>query len=218
MRNALSALLLAAPIVIAAPAMAGPTITVTDVSVQGDAVTITGPISPDATIAGPITLTTTTMGQIIAWCVDIYHSVFTGGGQSLSYQLGAVTTNSAPSPTALSSSQLHQIAQLAQYGQSLIGTASATDDNLAAVQLAIWSVEYPTFTYTGASGASIATAELNAASLAGIDAGLIALGGTQTFVTASPSAVAAVPEPAALAMLLSGLVAVGVVVRRRSRA
>jgi len=201
----------------AGPALASPVLTVTGVSVQGDIVTIAGPTSPETVYAGPLTLTTS-MGSIVAWCVDLFHLVQTGGGQNLHYALGTFTTDNAPAPTALSAAQQAGIANLASYGQSLIGTAQGTTDNLAAVQLAIWSVEYPTFTYTGASGAPVAATLLQASSGTGRATGLLALDGTQTFVTADQGVndAASVPEPATLALLSSGLALFGVTVRRRA--
>ncbi len=202
---------------LAGPALASPVLTVTGVSVQGDIVTVAGPTSPETVYAGPLTLTTG-MGGIVAWCVDLFHLVQTGSGQNLHYALGTFTTDNAPAPTLLSAAQQAGIANLASYGQSLIGTEQGTTDNLTAVQLAIWSVEYPTFTYTGASGAPVAATLLQASSGTGRATGLLALDGTQTFVTADQGVndAAAVPEPATLALRSSGLALFGVTARRRA--
>ena len=201
----------------AAPALANPVITVTDVSVQGDIVTIAGPISPLSVYAGPITLTSSA-GSIVAWCVDLFHEIQTGSGQNLQYELGTVTTDNASSPTALTAAQQTEIANLAAYGQSLVGTAQGSTDNLTAVQLAIWSVEYPNFSYTGASGAPVAAALQQDLSGPGYDPGLLALSGMQTFITVSggvSTLAATVPEPATLALLSGGLALLGVTTRRR---
>ena len=201
----------------AAPALANPVVTVTDVSVQGDTVTIAGPISPISVYAGPITLTSSA-GSIVVWCVDLFHEIQTGSGQDLQYELGTVNTDNASNPTALSATQQAEIANLAAYGQSLIGTAQGTTDNLTAVQLAIWSVEYPTFSYTGASGAPVTATLQQDLSGPGYDTGLLALSGTQTFVTATggvSTVAATVPKPATLALLSGGLALLGVTARRR---
>jgi len=202
---------------LAGPVLASPVLTVTSVSIQGDIVTIAGPTAPETVYAGPLTLTTS-MGSIVAWCVDLFHLVQTGSGQDLHYALGTVTTDNAPAPTALSATQQAEIADLASYGLSLIGTEQGTTDNLTAVQLAIWSVEYPTFTYTGALNAPVAATLLQAWSGTGRVTGLLALDGTQTFVTADQGVndAAAVPEPATLALLSSGLALFGVTARRRA--
>ena len=201
-------------------AWAGQVFTVSSVSVTGDDVTVTSPTGPEATTAGPIMLTTT-IGTLAAWCVDLYHVIYTGGGQNLSYQVGTVTTDGAPSPQTLTASQLGTIAQLAQYGQELVTSASATNDQLAAVQLAIWSTEYSDFSYSGGSGANVSAALANAKSYQAADAGLIALDGTQTFVTASPlvpatTAPSAVPEPSGLAALCLAVPVLATMRRRRA--
>ena len=200
-----------------ASAWAGQTFTVSNVSVTGDDVTVTAPNGPEATTAGPVMLTTS-IGTLAAWCVDLYHAIYTGSGQNLNYQVGALTTNSAPSPQLLTASQLGTIAQLAQYGQSLVAGASATNDQLAAVQLAIWSTEYSNFAYTGAGGANVSAALTAAKSFSATDVGLIALSGTQTLVTASPLLVKAaspVPEPSGLAALCLAIPAFALLRRRR---
>ena len=154
-------------VALAAPASAG-AITVTNVQVPySEGVTLTGgqiPSDPENVgIAGEIVLTTD-VGILYTWCVDLFHTISLGG--SYTYTPDALTTqNNGTSPgtsTALTSTQINNIEALAAYGtgQMLTRPTAELDDFSAALQSAIWEVEYGTVA-TGSAGMEADLAAIN---------------------------------------------------------
>jgi hypothetical protein len=137
-------------------------ITVTNIAIPyEETLTIGNPLSPaEGAYVGQQVLTTSTGQTIDAWCIDLVHDAYLGNqSPNFDYQIEPIATNNDPNyagGAALSASQIAEISGLVIYGDNLLaagGSAATLDQDSAAVQLAIWAVEYSTanspFTYGG---------------------------------------------------------------------
>jgi hypothetical protein len=137
-----------------------------------------------------------------AWCLDIYNYLATSG----SYQVGVLTTaGSGGANPALSSTQ---IGALMAHGMGLINTSS---DVSAAVQLAIWKVEYGSgFAFSGRSPGAIKDAQQYVDNVTGGTWGpnnnvlLLTQPNNQSLGALSPA-----PLPSTWTMMLAGLLGLG---------
>jgi hypothetical protein len=174
-----------------------------------------------------ISSVSTGVETVYAFCIDATHQI--GASETaLSYQEIPLTSDTfgTPGGTPLSTMQIEEIGALANYGAGIAGGApSASEDaQLAAVQDAIWDIEYPvgsgfSFTPTDARvnayvTADVAYAQANALrTTSGVTALIPTTGGaTQGFVIGGGSGV---PEPASWALMILGMSGIGAVVRRR---
>ncbi len=158
------------------------------------------------------------------WCVDFYDLLQGSGTYTLtkaSFSNGVSNIPTGAAGAYLTQTQVGQIGALATYGSQKVNQNAVTD---AAVQVAIWDVEYNKGSATGspitpsdsAVGSEVTTllANINpgnANHLAFVTNVTFLVGaGNQNMVTVS-----AVPLPGALPLFGSALVGVGALARRR---
>jgi hypothetical protein len=222
-----------------------------DGELNGQYVTINTPRSVTG-LAGQVELVgaSPNSGQnLLVFCLDIYDTLNSSGGTYTVSPLttsSQLTTNSAGSGQRLSSSQIGEIGSLIVNGDKAITAASAAylkvnsqtnaqylQEVSAAVQLAIWDVEYNTkvvngknqatgtvFTYTGIAQGTINLANTYVANVESggawdvlyYNVSLLTAPGNQSMVYVSPS-----PLPATLPLFVTGLGALGWLARRRKR-
>lgn len=219
----------------AGAANAGATlITVTNIAMPyEETLTVGNPLpSGEGAYVGMQVLTTSTGQTIDAWCIDLFHDAYLGNQPAnFDYQVEPILTNNDPNYAqggALSTAQINEISGLVVYGDNALaaGGAAATLDQLsAAVQLAIWTVEYSTpsspFSYWGyPSGAApqslvnetdTLVAEAEAGDFGGYAVEMNGLDNQQSYAVTRP-----VPEPASFALFAAALLGLAPL-RRRMR-
>jgi hypothetical protein len=160
------------------------------------------------------------------FCIDLFHNINVGFGSQawvgLNYHTAPLTTDGVGN--LLSVAQVRQIGGLANLGFALIGSGDPDRAaKLAAIQAAIWTVEYPTISFTANNSfaglqAAIDSYVALAPSLSGyaqvIYSDLPGASAKQGFITSIPG----VPEPAVWAQMIAGFGMAGAVVRMRRRA
>ncbi len=166
-----------------------------------------------------------------AYCVDLFHTLYVGIDPSyfptnVQYHVTPLSTDS--NGHALTASQITQMGGLAALGFSMVGSnAFELSSKLAAIQAAIWTIEYPTTAFTPDPGNPLPHLTEWTAYYVGIAPTLT---GTAYNISADPLGVAqnlligfpggdphidTVPEPGTWALMIAGFGMTGVAVRRR---
>jgi len=173
---------------------------------------ITSPFTADAGL-GQIVLhgSGPNAGQtILAWCLDIYNDLQSSG----TYTVQPITTaGTGGSNPPLTTTQIGQIGALVSHGNALI----STDFNVsAAVQLALWEIEYSSF---NSNGVNPTVAALAASYITNVQNGTWAPNFNIALLTEryNQSLVFVTPLPPTFVMFFSALAGLGGLLFRRQR-
>ena len=168
--------------------------------------------------------------DLIGFCVDLFHNISVGlntqAALNTPYHVGPLLTDS--NGHLLTALQRREIGGLAARGFA-IQTGNAPDKyaDLAAIQGAIWTIEYPGSTIAASGGYGDLQSRIDAfvalaPSLHGTASTIYPSGGnTQGFIVSrlypfnGGSLAGAVPEPEIWGLLLAGFGMVGIATRRR---
>ena len=182
------------------------------VTFGNDAFSTQNGLAGQSGLAGEIILTASGGNTINAWCMDLFHDVYLGNGQNLTYTGATLVGASNRDGGFLTAVQAQQIAGLVEYGDQLVANGGGTDQ-AAGIQMAIWATEYAGLTFAGPSAAVTAEqADLALApSLNGRVESLVSLTGTQQLVSDTNQ----IPEPASFGLMGVGMLGLGFV-RRQS--
>jgi hypothetical protein len=235
MRNILVAMVIAVAAV--APAAAVQTVTFTSAGIYNPgSVNATFGGNTKSELAAALHFTGTAGGaafDAIGFCVDLSHNIFVNIGsqfqETLNYTIAPLSQDGAGN--GLTDMQVHEISGLAALGFKLAdAAASDVAAQLAAIQQAIWTIEYPTATFVATGDFASAQAAYSAdyvaraPQLSGLATNLVSLDGVQGQITNITGGfgggiggnTGAVPEPAVWLEMLAGFSLVGALTRRRN--
>ena len=198
---------------VAAGPAAASTLAYSNYTVIGDQTLQVLSPSAESGQAGELQLVTS-RGVLDAWCVDVFNMLSPSGTYDVSSFSGAL-----PGVPALTTQQIGQMGALVRNGDALVASPPSglsADDIGAAIQIAIWEVEYPTFSYSW-SPAHPEADTLAAAYLADATSGAwtpyfgvhaLVETSNQTGAT-DQTLMAAIPEASTWVMALIGFAAMG---------
>lgn len=234
MRNILVGMVIA--IAAVAPAAAVQTVTFKSAGIYSPgSVNATFGGTTKSELATALHVTGTTGGtafDALGFCVDLSHNIFVNIGsqlqETLKYTIAPLTQDGAGK--GLTAMQVNEISGLAALGFQLADeAASDVAAQLAAIQQAIWTIEYPTATFVATGAFASAQAAYSAdyiaraPQLAGLATNLVSLDGVQGQITNITGGIGggvggntgAVPEPAIWLEMLAGFSFIGALTRRR---
>ncbi len=198
------------------------TITYTGYSDYGDGITITSPVSVSGG-AGRIQLTLSSGKVIDAWCMDVYDDLAGSGTFAVNPFSDSTVAGGLPGvPTTLTHEQIGEMGALVLHGDSIVG-GGGTADQSAAIQVAIWTVEYgQDFAYQpiNADVTSLVgdyLSNVGTGNAWGVYYGIDALSAGQT-LGANQTLLTAAPEASTWAMIGLGFAGLGFVRMRRKPA
>ena len=163
-----------------------------------------------------------------AFCVDLFHPIYVGldnyYATNVQYHVTPLTTDSSGNP--LTASQIDQIGGLATLGFGLVGSnAFELGSKLAAIQAAIWTIEYPSTVFSPDNANPLPNLTQYTADYLALAPTLHGTpyvintdtpGAAQNLIISfSSTQLGIVPEPASWALLITGFGMTGVAARRR---
>ena len=212
-------------------------VTITSVGFVGDTVTVAGSVANTLGWVNPFSTSensgiiplTTSLGQVIpVFCIDLFHTIGIGGGQSLPYTFGKITADSSSSPAGVGGNPLtspvpEEIQSLVNIGAGAYLRGNGNADLFAGLQGAIWEIEYNqngnSLTVTGSSSVDALISKYVTYAMNNPASYSISLyPGENGQAFGSGQGFGAAPEPSTWAMMLLGFAGLGFASYRTARA